>query len=222
MGPVDVSIFHYNKSAKGPLSFDTCELVKSFWHPLYWKLPVLVPSLWHISQFVTHFLWTGKVPVLRVFPIPPTDLSESFEESKRFYYVKFFSPDLWIPIFRPPLPPCPAPVTWTWYLVLILSLVQYGEQPLAICVAQTQINNMDSIAFSWELKKWLGEWLTKLLWYPVGQKRRFHAILFSEIKSSPYHWWSRRVFVIQWLKVNFCFCFWLFYEFLHKFCAHIY
>ena len=174
---MDVSIFHYNKSAKGPLSFDTCELVKSIWHPLYWKLPVLVPSLWHISQFVTHFLWTGKVPVLRVFPIPPTDLSESFEESKRFYYVKVFWPDLWIPIFRPPLPPCPAPVTWTWYLVLILSLVQYDEQPSAICVAQTQINNMDSIAFSWELKKVIRRMIDQASLISGGTKKKISCNL---------------------------------------------
>ena len=53
-----------------------------------------------------------------------------------------------------------------------------------------------------------------------GKGGRFHAILFSEIKYSPCHWWSWRVIMIQRLKIQFDFCLCLSVEFLHKFCVH--
>ena len=98
------------------------------------KLADLFCSYWRMSQFVKmSSLKLTKYLLWKCFQCQQLAL----RGLKYVHNMKDFLPDLSIPIFRPPLPPCFAPEIWSWYLDHMLSLVQFGEQPSAVCVAQT-------------------------------------------------------------------------------------
>ena len=142
------------------------EMKHYFIYYLYYPPFGTYHSLWNISFKLDEYLW--KCQYFRQL-----NCQRSLEDLKSSIML-IFKPDLSKPIFRPPLPPCPtpcpallppcgAPTIWVWYLDHMLSLVQFGEQPSVICVAQTQINTRHSITFSYALENRVWKWMSTLL-----------------------------------------------------------